>query len=579
MFAPPKKGTGKQLSKKRQSIQGTERKVDVKALVKDLSDSYRQLDDYVTKENEDKRQWNQHSPDKITSTTRGEPTNDTNGKQTNQKISATSSFTSKDVDSSTATISPRKVKNIYADDTTERRTDTSSIPEDVHSLLDAYPKKFQELRQIMEETKERHAKSINRLRQKLKKDALRQEEEAREAAKRDSQAEADKLRHLLKVQRTKSQRAMENMKIEKQKLVNSQAKSNRALRQTENKFADIQKGLFTIKKQLAKSQREKAMSDQDRVEQRSKAIKQKKRADELQRDIKSLESGFETVRLLNMQNENVTQHDYDVINWKFRSIVKLVREVESIATPPDLGKTPSLQTIIEATNSRGSRVRLPAIGYPRRLAIKGEQRAFKGRGQNRQIVYPQKKVVHQIPRRNDQNETKVKSNKVEMLALTMPEKKPDDKRVGLSTSDSTSTGKSRQSRQNDNEREKSDDYASDFSSENSSDSSIRKTQNSRNQSEMLALPMPETSPADSRESSPSTRGSTSDSGSTKARSALSQQSTSNQGSIQSANSDDKNEKSESVTPDDANQKSKREVKGQEDQGADDKEEDVSVFLT
>ena len=98
------------------------------------------------------------------------------------------------------------------------------------------------------------------------------------------------------------------------------------------------KGLFTIKKQLAKSQREKAMSDQDRVEQRSKAIKQKKRADELQRDIKSLESGIETVRLLNMQNENVTQHDYDVINWKFRSIVKLVREVESIATSARSGK-------------------------------------------------------------------------------------------------------------------------------------------------------------------------------------------------------------------------------------------------
>lgn len=207
------------------NVQGTERKVDVKALVKDLSDSYRQLDDYVTKENEDKRQWNQHSPDKITSKTRGEPNNDTNGKQTNQKISATSSFTSKDLDSSTATTSPRKVKNIYADDTTERRTDQSSerrtdqssIPEDVHSLLDAYPKKFQELRQLMEETKERHAKSINRLRQKLKKDALRQEEEAREAAKRDSQAEADKLRHMLKVQRAKSQRVMENMKIEKQK--------------------------------------------------------------------------------------------------------------------------------------------------------------------------------------------------------------------------------------------------------------------------------------------------------------------------------------------------------------------------
>ena len=154
------------------------------------------------------------------------------------------------------------------------------------------------------------------------------------------------------------------------------------------------------------------------------------------------------------------------------------------------------------------------------------------------------------------------------------------KRDSSSTSDSTSTGKVAVVHGRIVMKERSQMIMHPTSHpKTQSDSSIRKTQNSRSQSEMLALPMPETSPTDSRESSPSTRGSTSDSGSTKARSALSQQSTANQGSVQSANSDDKNEKPESVTLDDAKQKSKSEVKGHEDQEADDKEEDVSVFLT
>nr|XP_054769268.1 uncharacterized protein LOC129276899 [Lytechinus pictus] len=559
MFAPPKKGTRKQVTKKKQIPQGTERRSDVRALVKDFNDSYRQLDDYVTKENEEKRQWNKNSPDKPTSKASKTLISDTNPQESTKTISNPSNSKSNVVDSSSK--SQRKLENIYGEGTTERKEGKSSTS-DVQHLLDSYPKKFQELRQLMEEMKDRHTKSINRLRHKLKKDALKQQEEATEAAKREAQEETDRLRHFLKVQRTKSQRALENMKTEKQKLVTNQAKSNKTLRQTENKLADMQKGLFTVKKQFAKIQREKVISDKDRAGQRSKAIQEKKRADRLQKDFKSLEAGIQTVRLLNRQNENVTQHDYDVLQWKFRSIVKLVREVDSITTPPDLGRMPSLGKTMEARAGRESRVRLPAIGYPRGPLMKGEQRGLQGRQRMRQITYPQKKVLHQIPRRNDQHP------KEETLALPMPEEKPGDFQYDSSTTDSTSidhspTRSSRRSHQN-------DDGEGGYSSDSTPDT-VTENQASRNQSGILALPPPDGTPSVVRESSQSSRESRSDSGRT-----LSRESAKGGGSTEAKAIKTQTEKSD--TSDNNEQTLKSGIKDEEEVTGD-REEDLSVFLT
>ncbi|XP_041480372.1 fibrinogen- and Ig-binding protein-like [Lytechinus variegatus] len=566
MFAPPKKGTRKQITKKKQILQGTERKSDVRALVKDFNDSYRQLDDYVTKENEEKRQWNKNSPDKSISKASNTHISDTYPQEATKTISNPSNSKSNVVGSSSKP-GPRKLENIYGEGKAESKEGESSTS-DVQRLLDAYPKRFQELRQLMEEMKDRHAKSINRLRHKLKKDALKQQEETKEVAKREAQEETDRLRHLLKVQKTKSQRALENMKSEKQKLVTSQAKSNKTLRQTENKLADMQKGLFTVKKQFAKIQREKVISDKDRAEQRSKAVKEKKRADRLQKDFKSLEAGIQTVRLLNRQNENVTQHDYDVLQWKFRSIVKLVREVDSITTPPDLGRMPSLEKTMEAGADRGLRVRLPAIGYPRRPLMKGEQRALQGRQRMRQIIYPQKKVVHQIPRRNDQHA--IEGNpKEETLALPMPEEKPGDFPDDSPTTDSTGIGHSptRSSWRSHRDEDRREDHSSDSSSD-----TIRENQNSRNQSGILTLPPPDGTPSVVREFTQSSRESRSDSCRT-----LSRESAKGDGSTEAKAIKNQTEKSD--TSDDNTEQTMKSGIKDEEEVIGDREEDLSVFLT
>ncbi|XP_070560528.1 dynein regulatory complex subunit 4-like [Ptychodera flava] len=227
---------------------------------------------------------------------------------------------------------------------------------ELRPLLVEYPRKLEELKRVVHTIKIRHVAEISKLKRRFKEELDRKVQDARDEERERMRKEMEDLRNETEKNKVKWMNATSKLKAESNKLERAQERLNRAENQTQGNRMELLRSVDLLKKEVQRTHRDLITSEREKRLERI-------RADKAEDEVKKLQSKLEIFTKGRLHNRAVAaeervvdvEHKYEVLEWKFRSVVNVVNDLYRQNTPASFDEVNTLQDLLDTSSEGYSR--------------------------------------------------------------------------------------------------------------------------------------------------------------------------------------------------------------------------------
>ncbi|XP_006811874.1 uncharacterized protein LOC102805819 [Saccoglossus kowalevskii] len=241
---------------------------------------------------------------------------------------------------------------------------SNELLNEVRPLLEIYPKKFEELKKLIHTIKIRHLADMSKQKRRYKEEMDRRVDEAKEQERESMKKEMEDLKNEAEKNKTKWINTTSKLKAESMRLERANDRISKAESETHGNKIGLTRSIELLKKEIQQNHRDLVSLEKERRKERARADKEAERARKLENKLDTFTRGKLHHRTITAEEKvNDVEHRYEILHWKFRSLVSVVNDLVRQGTPPCFTNVYSLQDFLDS-GSDGRSSQLPEIPEP-----------------------------------------------------------------------------------------------------------------------------------------------------------------------------------------------------------------------